>query len=233
MRFMDLAAVASVVAVLHAPRARAGTVTYTGYNVLNNQNVTLSDTAIGIFNVQGGSGQISYTGVTGTTDPLLTWCVDIQDELQGAGSFTAGIVVGGSIADEVNALITNVTPTLETNYDASAALQVSIWEAEYGPDLSVSTPANVATLASGYLANVRNGAWTADPTMGVAVLVGVNGNQDQAYLTPVPVPEPVSLSLLGGVLLGSAVLTHVARRRSSQRGSGHPASMSAPRIDQT
>ena len=198
-RNMTVLAALSSVLLLASP-ALADPVTYTGYSVLNNQTVTLTDSALGI-NEAGGSGQIGLNGTNTVGGMLQTWCVDIAHYLQSAGSFTTGTFLSGDLGTSINALITNGTPLLGGDANASSALQVAIWKVEYGSALTVAGPADVLALANTYIANVApGGTWSADPTKAVAILAGGGANQDQAYLTPVP--EPASMAILAAGLFG-------------------------------
>lgn len=181
--------------------AHASAITYGSYSVLNNQNVTITDNALNITNELGGSGQITLMNVS-TGGSLMTWCVDIADSLLSSGSFAGTTIMAGGVWDGINALITNASPLLSTDSNASSALQVAIWEEKYGSALTVSAPTAVTSEAQSFLANVGNGTWKADRTKGVAVLQGNGANQDQAYL--VSVPEPASVAILGAGLLALA-----------------------------
>ena len=186
-------------------QAQAGTISYSGYTVLNNQTVTLSGAA----NEQGGSGRITLNNTNTIGGMIATWCIDVLHNLQESGEFTTGGFLEGALGGRINALLSHVDPT--NGPDASSALQVAIWRTEYGSSLTVTAPSGVTSLADTYLANIGDsGIWTADPTKRVAVLDGGNTNQSQAVL--VDVPEPTSIALLLGGLLGSTVL----RRRPAR-----------------
>ena len=88
-----------------------------------------------------GFGQITLNGTNTPGGTIATWCIDIAHTLQGSGSFIIGGFLNGDFGTKLNALLTNVISTLEAGYDNSSALQVAIWQAEYGPDLTVSGPA--------------------------------------------------------------------------------------------
>ncbi len=195
---------ATCLAIAAIAPAHAGQVTYSSYSVLNSQEVTLTDAALGIANERSGSGQITLNGTNTPGGIIKTWCVDIAHYLLGSGSFTTGGVLDSAVSNKVNALLTHVVPTLGEGSDTSSALQVAIWKAEYGSHLTVSAPEDVSKLADKYLSRVSNGTWAADPTMRVAVLSGGGVNQDQAYLTPVP--EPASVAVVAASLIGLGLI---------------------------
>lgn len=206
MRFKTTLLAAACLAIAAVAPAHAGQVTYSSYSILNSQNVTLNDAKLGIRNEAVGSGQITLNGTNTPGGMIATWCIDIAHALQGSGSFSTGGFLDGALGNKINALITHVAPKLSTQAISSSALQVAIWQAKYGDELTVSASnKDITKLAGDYLSYVTNGTWTADPTKRVAVLAG-SGNQDQAYLTSVPVPEPASVAVVAAGLVGLGLI---------------------------
>ncbi len=195
-------------------QALAAPIFYDSYSVLNNQTVRVVDTALG-FDETGGSGQITLYGGNIPGGALETWCVDIKDWLQNAGSFASVGKLTGDFGSKVNALLSNASQYLSTNYNASAALQIAIWKVEYGSDLTVTMPnsATALSLADTWVADVSglNPVWKPNASMEVSVLRANGTNQEQAFLTAVAqvaVPEPASAAMLLGALSGFVVLRH-------------------------
>ena len=187
---------------------------YASYSVLNDQNVVVDfNSGPKTGSESGGSGRITLNGLTDngiSEGPLTTWCVDIYDDLASRGSFTALTSYASTdpLYGKIDAVIANRTPLLGGNTYASAAVQIAIWELEYGSAVTIHAGAAVETLAATFVANVTSGTWQADPGTEVWVL-SESGNQSQAYLGNVA--EPSGLAVLGIGLLG---LGAVAIRRS-------------------
>ena len=217
-RFIVCAAMAAALFAGSKHSARAD-VAYTSYSVLNNQNATISfltGSKAGTSEV-GGSGQITLNGITNngvSSDSLNTWCVDIYDDLAGSSSFSSILRYAStdSVFGKIDALISHATTQLlSQDYNASAAIQVAIWEVEYGSAVSISSSQGVDDLAKTYVSNVQNGTWQADSKTAVSVL-HVAGNQDQAYLTNVP--EPAGMGMLVAGLIGIGI---IGKRRASEQ----------------
>lgn len=194
---------ATVAALISSVGARAGTVEYNGYNVLNNSSATISSNS---GNELVGSGQIQLNTTTGM---LSTWCVDVYDYLKTAGVFNTGTYMTGEVADKINALLSNGEPMLSSGFNVSSALQIAVWRVEYS-DLTITAQnSNTNALADSYISHVNDGTWQANGNMAVALLME-DGNQIQAYLTAVP--EPASMMLMAVGLLGYMT----TRRRATQ-----------------
>src|SRR5689334_8461455 len=107
--------------------AEADPFSYSGYSVLNNQAVQLTDHAAG-FDEYGGSGQITLENTNSPGGMIAVWCVDIPHWLLWSGVFPSTRAITGPIGDAINALLTNGVPLLGTDYNVSSALQIAIWK---------------------------------------------------------------------------------------------------------
>lgn len=200
--FVSSLAALALAASISCTAANAGTFNYTNYTVLSPATVTLLDAHRSVFTT-ADAGQITLSPSIGTA--LSTFCFDIQHDLTPSGSLTSGAFLTGTIATSINALLSHVLPLLATDSDASAALQVAIWETEYGSELTViSSDTAVISKTDSYISNLTSGAWKADTTKAVAFLNGNGVDQSQVYLTAVP--EPATLSILGLSLAGLVAL---------------------------
>jgi hypothetical protein len=98
---------------------------------------------------------------------------------------------------QIGALITHGDALINTATDVSAAIQLAIWEVEYGKAFSsngIST--SVSALAATYVTDVQNGTWA--PNANVELL-SQSGNQTLAYVTPLPSTWTLMLAGLAGL----------------------------------
>jgi hypothetical protein len=143
----------------------------------------------GILNSPQPSGLLT-SGPGGTPNQTkineINYLMDLGDTLLGSASPTAANTIG-------------------------SAIQIAIW-AELYPTMSYTgASTNVVNSVSAFLADATDNSgteWPAD------ALISSNGEQQLAYGTDdLPVPEPATLTLLAGGLIGLGALRH--RKRST------------------
>src|SRR5690348_7623573 len=131
-RFRSVA-LALLLASLSGPNiASAATFQYDGFDLANQQ---------------ADAGQITlYGSGPNTGQSFIAWCMDIYDWLQYSGTFTVKpLTTAGAPATagtnptltqaqigQIGALISYGNANINTNYNVSAAIQLAIWELEYG-----------------------------------------------------------------------------------------------------
>jgi hypothetical protein len=177
------ALVASVIAIgaLAATPAFATTFDYSSYNVVNNQNVTL--TGPNNFNETGGSGQIDLIGTGANAgQTIAVWCIDLVQELLTSGVFTYNNPSSVTIAGTQNVAMTNTqigeigglinygNANIGTgDYDFSSAIQIAIWTIEYaGQGYTITGSSGAETEAGTLETEAANG--TIAPNTGWSAL---------------------------------------------------------------
>ena len=158
----------------------------------------------------------------------MAWCLDIYDYLNPAGTYQIGTLTTAGSGNgnptltstqigEIGALIANGDALINTSYNVSAAIQLALWEVEYGKSFEFTGLSSaVILLADTYLTDVENGTWAAD--YNVSLLSG-SGNQNLAFLDPTPVPSTWMLLLTGLAGLGFFVFRR-AKNRSAAVAAG-------------
>jgi hypothetical protein len=232
MNYRSLAArLALLVAalLLRPDFASAATFTYSSYSVANPQNITILTPN----NVVGAAGQITLVGSGANAgETLQAWCLDVFTYLTGSSTYqissltTAGAgspnpsLTTTQIA-QIGALMVNGNALINTATDVSAAIQLAIWQTEYGGSFTYSGVSSAVTnLANAYLANVGTGGIWSGGSYGITLL-SAPGNQTLGYasgdqngeLTPTPLPAAWLM-----MVSGLAGIGYVARRRKQQNG---------------
>jgi len=195
-------------------RANAGTLTYNGYG-FSGENVHITDASLGVEDEYGGSGLITLNGPT----PFQAYCVDIAAWLLSSGTYTTGVsaasdpnlqgtsnITGDSKISDILALMNNGTDV--------AAVQLAIWETEYGSEATFTPDdGSLQGVATQYLGNVKSGLWKPEAGAGLDELVAADGQVNQTLIYD-PIPEPDAMAMLGSALL---MLGFVVRRRKPAR----------------
>ena len=219
MRMIKIAALVALLAPsLAIGSAVAGPFVYSGYDVVNNQSVSLSGP--GGFNEVGGSGQIILHGTGPSAGVnILAWCIDVLHWLQGSGTYTfnsspsnngtnpptpAAAALSTVTIGQIGALIAYGNAHINDSYDISSGTQIAIWTTEYAglgysflgsPGANATASALLALLPS----LTPDHSWLALTSKDSQGLVT---NQSLA----IQVPEPGALGLLGAGLLGIGLL---------------------------
>jgi hypothetical protein len=198
-----------------AAGADAGTLTYTSYG-FSGENVHISDPSLNIDNEYSGAGLITLNG----PEQLQTYCVDIAVWLLSSGTYTTGVdpaadenlqgvssITGDSKITDILALMNNGTNV--------AAVQLAIWETEYG-NSATFTPddTGLQAVATSYLADVQDGFWTIPAGAALYEVVPAEGQTNQILIYD-PIPEPPAAAILGFAL---ALLGGLAGRRRVAEG---------------
>lgn len=186
----------------------------------------------------GLAGQLTIQltdAATGVMTTVQAYCTDIFDWLKLPNSFTRGLlsdtVTDATKLSQINALYAHGNAGV-MSADASAGLQMAIWEIENETgttvNYDVTAGAFVASASSTVLAqakqdisNVVNGIWAADPRLTIYQITGLDpltGLNNQSLSYAVAVPEPGTLAIFGTGLVLLIVLRRV--RRSPSVGTG-------------
>lgn len=220
MRLANLAVLVAVPLLAGAKGASATTFTYDSYSVANEQNIQITSPN----NIFGGMGQIALNGSGANAGQTLpAWCLDVSTYLTNTGSYqiapltTAG--AGGmnpslttTQIGQIGSLMANGNALIKLNAgtDVSAAIQLAIWQTEYGASFSYapgSVSSGVLDLVTTYLADVATGgAWGSAVTN--VSLLSQPGNQTLGFVNSgfstgeTPLPTTLTMMLGGLAFVG-------------------------------
>jgi hypothetical protein len=217
MRLIKLTAILAGLAVFggHTTDASAGTFTYQSYGFAG-ENVHITDISLWVNNEYGGAGLITLNG----SSVIPAYCVDIADWLLGSGTYNTGVnpnsnfnlaglssFTGHSKIADIGALIANGSN--------DAAVQVAIWETEYGAAVTI-TPDDqqLQAVANTYFTDLKT-LWTVPKNLSLMELTPAGGQTNQTLVYMVPAPEPGSMAILGAAMI---TLGYVRKRRQIGRG---------------
>jgi hypothetical protein len=192
----------------------ASTFSYGTYGVVNDQTIQITSPV----NESGGSGQIDlYLGSSQSGPYLPAWCLDVYTFLAGSGTYTvAPLTTSGSGGSnpllstaqigEIGALVANGNAIINTGYNVSSAIQLAIWQVEYGSQwASNGVNSTVQALANTYEGYVTGSdpKWAPDNNV---LLLSTYGNQslgsNQSLISATPLPAALPLFATGLGALG-------------------------------
>jgi PEP-CTERM motif len=198
-----------------ATPANAGTFTYNTY-AFSGENVHITDASLGVQNEYGGAGLITLEG----TSTIAAYCVDVADWLLGSGTYNTSIspasnpLLSGVSSFTGHAKIADIGALISNGTNA-AAVQLAIWETEYGAAVTITPDdSGLQSIASTYLTDLAT-LWTVPKGMALLELTPANGQINQTLVYMAAVPEPTSMAVLG---LGTLMLGYVRKRRQDRRG---------------
>jgi hypothetical protein len=217
VRIVKATAILAALVVLggHTTGARAGTFTYQNYG-FSGENVHITDVSLGINNEYGGAGLITLNG----SSAITAYCVDIADWLLGSGTYNTGVnptsnpnlaglstYTGHSKIADIGALIANGSN--------DAAVQVAIWETEYGAAVTI-TPDDqqLQAVANTYFTDLQT-LWIVPYSLSLMELTPAGGQTNQTLVYMARAPEPASMAILGSAII---TLGYVRKRRQTGRG---------------
>jgi hypothetical protein len=194
--------------------AHAGAFTYQSYG-FSGENVHITDLSLGVNNEYGGAGLITLHG----SSAIAAYCVDIADWLLGSGTYNSGInpasdpnlaglssFTGHSKIADIGALIANGSN--------GAAVQVAIWETEYGAAVTITPDdRNLQSVANSYFTDLQT-LWTVPGNLSLMELTPAGGQTNQALVYMVAAPEPASMAILGSAMIA---LGYARKRRHAGR----------------
>jgi hypothetical protein len=103
---------------------------------------------------------------------------------------------------EIGALMLNGDAIINSSTNVSAAIQLAIWEVEYGSTFTYSGLSSAVTnLANTYKSDVTGGSPIWAPDYNVSLL-SESDNQNLGFVTTTPLPSTWTMMLIGAAGLG-------------------------------
>ena len=204
--------------------AQADQFVYSGFNVINQQNISFTAPRV----ITGGAGEIDLHGSGPNAGQTLdVWCIDLLHDLQtsalynivpltNAGAGGGNPTLTNAQLAQMGSLMIHGAASVLNNafgFDGSAAFQLAIWSIEYPGNLLDNASGALAVLVTALVANVQTGGIWDCPTCTVMQLDVTPQNQVLAFGVDA-VPLPATVWLFGGALAGLGALMRRRKQTS-------------------
>lgn len=182
--------------------ANAGTMTFLGNDVLNEQ-ISISGT---IHTATSNVGLLDFN--ESNLGNLKSFCADLEHSISGGQTWPDSLWNSSTYANTGIQLAGNMVAADFASVDTAdkaAGMQLAIWEVRYDDPSNANPDFNsgnftASGLSSGVL-TAANAYWQDRFTPGNALFIRAEDGLGQDQLTPVPEPSSIAVLAIGGIVL--------------------------------